>query len=214
MSALEVPWFSLSSLRPSRFRDCFSVSIHVVRLNSLRMISGWENWFPESFSCNTDWFYVPSGNLLSRLSKERELGIITSWLETWDNLPLYFDSTSWKSPVRRTFPFIDKSSCSRTCSRLDSKNPYRASCNANLCSSVCHRCTHWGTRHEVLASPSLIMPDWASDPCYLQEELGFPKAFWPSGEWDIKLSCRSAWVYCALTSLSCMTIASGLPEAF
>ena len=40
----------------------------------------------------------------------------------------------------RTFSFIVISSCSRTCSRPDSTNPYCASCNSNLCSSVC-RCS-------------------------------------------------------------------------
>ena len=44
--------------------------------------------------------------------------------------------------------------------------------------------------------------------------LGFSKGFWPSDEWDLKVSFRSSWVKCALTSLSCMTIASGSPKAF
>ena len=42
---------------------------------------------------------------------------------------------------------------------------------------------------------------------------GFPEAFWPSDEWDLKLSFP-AWVNCALTSLSCTTNASGFTEAF
>ena len=54
-----------------------------------------ENWFPKTFSCNPDWFHVSSAILLSRLSEARELGVITGWLGTWDNLPLLFDSTSW-----------------------------------------------------------------------------------------------------------------------
>ena len=36
-------------------------------------------------------------NPWSRLSKEREPGIIANWLGTWDNLPLRFDSTCWNS---------------------------------------------------------------------------------------------------------------------
>ena len=84
------------------------------------------------------------------------------------------------------------------------------------------------TRHEVLAWPNLVWPDESSNPCYLQEEilsnsklmfqntkllikfpcsdennaLVFTEAFWPSDEWDLKLSFRSASptvVYCALT---------------
>ena len=43
---------------------------------------------------------------------------------------------------------------------------------------------------------------------------GSPEAFWPSDGWDLKLSFRSAWVFCALNSLYCMTIASGFSEAF
>ena len=145
---------------------------------------------------------------------------------------------------RRNFSFVDNSSCSRTCSRLDWTNPYCASCNANLCSSVC-RCSSpmhlfrdptwsscfarsdlaWLIKRSLLPSrrdplkfdglaflnPELLIRSPCPDE---NNELGFSKAFWPSDEWDLKLSFRSAWVYCALTSLSCMTLASGLPKAF
>ena len=40
MSALELCHDLVNSLRPSGIRDCFSVSLHVVGLNPLRMISG------------------------------------------------------------------------------------------------------------------------------------------------------------------------------
>ena len=43
-----------------------------------------ENWLPKTFSCTPDWFHVSSGNLLSRLSNERELQIIAHLLETSD----------------------------------------------------------------------------------------------------------------------------------
>ena len=52
---------------------------------------------------------------------------------------------------------------------------------------VVHRCTHWGTRHEVLASPGLILSDWASDPCYFQEEIlsnSTDKRFWTQNSWS------------------------------
>ena len=217
-----VPWFSLSSL----VWIVFILPASGPASRFLCTLSDWifwgwslgksnvENWFAKTFSCNPDWSHVSSGNLLS---------------ETSDNLPLLFDSTSWKSPesfveficsciccnwevscwivswfslnfctetssthcswalfispiscilriwvFRRTFSFTDKSSCSRTCSLLDSTNPYCASCTTNLWLPfvvVVHRCTYWGTRHEVLASPGLILPDWASDPCYLQKEI-------------------------------------------
>ena len=103
---------------------------------------------------------------------------------------------------------------------------------------VVHRRTCWGTRHEALASPRLISPDWASDPCCLQKRdplkfdgLAFlntellirfpcsdenhPRSPRPSDDWDLKLSFP-AWVNCALTylSLSCTTNASGFSEAF
>ena len=57
-----------------------------------------ENWCPKTFSCTPDWFHVSSGNLLSRLSNERELSTIPRSLETWDNLPLQFESISWNYP--------------------------------------------------------------------------------------------------------------------
>ena len=41
---------------------------------------------------------IPRTKRLSRLSNDRELGILTRWLETWDNLPLESDSTHWTSP--------------------------------------------------------------------------------------------------------------------
>ena len=47
--------------------------------------------------CSPDVFHVSVGKHLSRLSIERELGIAAGWLGTWDNLPLWFDSTSWNS---------------------------------------------------------------------------------------------------------------------
>ena len=75
------------------------------------------NFFEENFWVNQTWkidvqkrfpairigFHVSSGNLVSRLSKARELRIVSGWLETWDNLPLQFDSISWNSPE----PFIE-----------------------------------------------------------------------------------------------------------
>ena len=68
------------------------------------------NWFPKTFSCTPDWFHVSSRNLLTRLSNERELGIISGWLETWDNLPENFDSISWNSP-ELFIEFICSSNC-------------------------------------------------------------------------------------------------------
>ena len=100
------PWFSLSSLVWVVFvLPASGTASPFLCTSSDRVLRGWsrcvsnvENWFPRTFSCNPDWFHVSSGNLLSRLSKERELGIITGWLETWDNLPQNVDSTSWKAP--------------------------------------------------------------------------------------------------------------------
>ena len=54
--------------------------------------------FQKTFSCTPDRLHVSSGNLLSRLSNARELGNISGWLETWGNLPLWFDTISWNSP--------------------------------------------------------------------------------------------------------------------
>ena len=83
-------------------KGCFSISLHVVRWNSLRKFSRWIKRrnliFLKRFSCTPDRLHVSSGDLWSRLSKERELGIISGWLKTSDNLPLYFESTSWNSP--------------------------------------------------------------------------------------------------------------------
>ena len=140
---------------------------------------------------------------------------------------------------RRSFSFIDNSSCSRTCSHLDSTNQYSASCHANRCSSVC-RCSSpmhllrvstwiscfarsdrtWLNKWSLL--PSRRDPLKIDGLAFLNTELlirfpcsdgnnalGFTKAFWPWDVWDVKLSFRSAWVYCALTSLSCTTNASG-----
>ena len=63
---------------------------------------------------------------------------------------------------RRTFSFIDKSSCSRTYSRLDSTNPCCASCNANLCSSVC-RCS----------SPTHLLRDSTWSSCFARSDLAW-----------------------------------------
>ena len=77
---------------------------------------------------------------------------------------------------RRAFSFRNNSSCNRVYSRLESTNPY---CAVRPVTPifvlpfvvVVHRCTCWGTRHEALASPGLILIDWASDPCFLQEDI-------------------------------------------
>ena len=121
---------------------------------------------------------------------------------------------------RRTFSFTDNSSCSRTCSRLDSTHLYCASCNANLCSSVC-RCTspmHFlrdSTWSSSFASSDLAwLSKWSllpsrKDPhkfdglAFLNTELlirfpcsdensalGFSKAFWPSMNETSKLTMR------------------------
>ena len=117
-------------------------------------------------------------------------------------------------------------------------------CNANLCFSVClcsspmHllRCSTWSScfaRSDLAwlskwpLLPSRRDPIKFDGVAFLKTELlikfpcsdennasGFPKAFWPSDEWDLKPSFRSAWVYYALTSLSCTTTASGSSEAF
>ena len=111
--------------------------------------------------------------------------------------------------ISKNFSFIDNSSCIRT-SRLDSTNPYCASCNANLCSSVC-RCSSpmhllrdstwssciarsdlaWLSKWSLL--PSRRDPLKFDGSAFLNTELlikfpcseeynasGFPKAFWPS----------------------------------
>ena len=185
---------------------------------------------------------------------------MSCWIVSWFSLDFHTETSSTRSscalfisPIscifriwvsRRTFSFIDHSSCSRTCSRPDSTNPYCESCNAHLCSSVCHcsspmhfsRDSTWTScfaRSDLawLSKWSLLLSRRDSlkfdGLAFLNTELlirfpcsdennasGFPEAFWPSDEWELKLSFRSAWVYCALTSLSCMTFASGFTEAF
>ena len=179
------------SLRPCSLWNWSSFSWRCARVNSLMTISDWikrrKLITKKKFSYNPDVFHVSRGRRFSRLSKERELGIIEDWRETRDNLPLFFDSTSWNSPEsfieftcscmscnwevsfcivswfcfnfctetssarsswalcisptscmlgiwvsRRTFSFIDKSSCSQTWSRRNSLYPCWASCNSNL----------------------------------------------------------------------------------
>ena len=140
---------------------------------------------------------------------------------------------------RWTCYFKDNSSCNRACSRPVSTNPCCASCDDNLCSSV-YRCS--SPMHlfvEGYNSCSANLPDWASDPDYFHEDIlsnstdlrfwtqnswsNFPapmktmhrvppRNFWPSDVWDLKLSFRSTWVFCALTCLSCMTFALGFPK--
>ena len=73
-----------------------------------------EKWLPKTFSCNPDVFHVSRGKRLSRLSMERELGIIAGWQETQNNLPLWFVSTSWNSP-ESLIEFI----CSCVCCNWD-----------------------------------------------------------------------------------------------
>ena len=57
-----------------------------------------ESWLPKTFSSNPDVVHVSNGKRLLRLTMERELGITAGWLETQNNLPLWFDATSWNSP--------------------------------------------------------------------------------------------------------------------
>ena len=81
----------------------------------------------------------------------------------------------------------ENSSCSRTSSRLDSTNSYCASCNANLCSSVC-RCS--SPRHllrDSTWSSCFIRSDLASDLCYFQEEVlsnSMGCRFWTQNSWS------------------------------
>ena len=52
---------------------------------------------------------------------------------------------------------------------------------------VVHRRTCWEIRHEVLASPGLILPDWASDLCYLQERIlsnSTGQRVWTQNSWS------------------------------
>ena len=155
--------------------------------------------------------------------------------------PLVFLGLSSFNPFRtyfgfeyfgELFSFADNSSCSRTCSRSDSTNPYCASCNANLCSSVC-RCSSpmhllrdstwsscfarsdlaWLSKWSLLPSRrdplkfdglALLNTEFLIRfPCSNEDHAsGVPEAFWVSDEWDLKLSFQSARLYCAFTSLS------------
>ena len=99
-----VPWCCLSSLVWTVFVLLASgTASRFLCTSSDWILWGWflgesnvENGFPKTFSCTP--LHASSGNHLSQLSRARELGIIARWLETWDNLPLWFDPTSWNSP--------------------------------------------------------------------------------------------------------------------
>ena len=118
---------------------------------------------------------------------------------------------------RRTFPFIDHSSCRRTCSRREPRSN-----------------NSWGIQFDVPVSQFEIFPDWANDLYCLQEEIfpdltdqcflkiellnrfpgspfldgniaaSFPEALGSWDEFHIKLSLLewSAWVRFALAPLS------------
>ena len=86
---------------------------------------------------------------------------------------------------RRTFSFRDNSSCSRTCSRLDSTNPYWASCSANFCSSVCRR-----------SSPMHLLRDSTWSCCFAGSDLA-----WLS-KWSLLPSRRDPLAFDGLAFLN------------
>ena len=138
----------MNSLRPSGFRHSFPVSLHVVRFNSLRMISGRIKRRKLNISRIIHRIHMFL-HLLQLGSEMLNCLVIFSSLLNWDLLYSLFLRSLSISPFscifriwafRRTFSFMDNSFCSRTCSRLDSTNPDCASCSVNCCSSVC-RCS-------------------------------------------------------------------------
>ena len=108
--------------------------------------------------------------------------MIFSQLLHGDFIHSKFSCALWVSPIScifriwvfwRTFSFIDSSSCSRSCSRPDWTNPYCASCNANLCCSVC-RCS----------SPMHLLRDSTWSSCFARSDLAW------SSKWSLLPSRR------------------------
>ena len=98
------------------------------------MISGWikrENGFPKTFFLYSTLIPCVKRQSFVQLSWTRELGIITSWPETWDNLPLFWFHI-WKSP-ESFIEFI--------CSCILFVEPV-------LCSCTVGHMTAWYSRHD------------------------------------------------------------------
>ena len=141
--------------------------------------------------------------------------VIFSYFLHWDLIySLFLRSLNFSHFVqlrigvfRRTFSFINNSSWSQTCSRLDSTNPYCASCDANLCASVC-----------CCSSPMHLLRDSTWSSCFARSDLA-----WLS-KWSLLPSRRDPLRFDGLAFLNtelpikvpCSDEhnASGFPEAF